>query len=96
MLNHLGEIVFAVEEVFNSEGTLRLRLSKPISGYISKLVGLVEKIVDSNLEKLNDEKKDVSDKIYTEIDLLRRIEDNFDIFTGADAYNKDERYFGNI
>ena len=92
-----GEVVYAVEEVFNSEGTLRLRIAKPVTGYISKLVGLVEKAPLSEFanEKLTiRDNKDISAKLYTEKELLEKVEDNMDIFTGTDAYNKDERYFG--
>lgn len=43
----LGEDVHATEETFNSEGTLRLKIDRPVSGYISKLMGLVERLPDS-------------------------------------------------
>ena len=41
---HTGDDAHVFEEAFNMDGTLRLHLSRPVDGWISKLTGLITKI----------------------------------------------------
>eukprot|EP01038_Epipyxis_sp_PR26KG_P005374 gene5374-7452_t len=100
-----GEVVHAVLEKFNSEGTLRLRIDKPVEGWISKIIGLVS-LVDiegKNLMKKEDSVK-ISDSflsgstatITSEFEQLEKIEDHMENLTSNDAFNKDDRFFGSM
>ena len=89
-----GDVVRAVEETFNSEGTLRLKIDQPVVGYISKLLGLVERLPDSE-EKISSEKNNESESGFSlAMSLLEKLEDNMEMSTANDAFSKDQRFFG--
>lgn len=101
-----GDIVHAVEETFNSEGTLRLRIDKPVQGWISKLFGLVQLVAtpaplsvettdsaaDSALRK---DSSRLAEKL-SELDMLERLEDQMEFVTAVDSFGRDDRFFGTL
>lgn len=92
----VGDFVRAVEETFNSEGTLRLKIDQPVVGYISKLLGLVERLPDPE-EKIPTEKNNESETGFSlAMALLEKLEDNMEVSTANDAFSKDHRFFGSL
>ena len=92
----VGDVVRAVEETFNSEGTLRLKIDQPVVGYISKLLGLVERLPDSE-EKILTEKNNESENGFSlAMALLEKLEDNMEMSTANDSFSKDHRFFGSL
>ena len=85
-----GTVVNAVEETINREGTIRLRITSPVSGWISKIPGLLERISDQNFYLFG------TQTVGGEIVLLQQLEDNFECLTGTDVFCKEERFFGNL
>lgn len=88
-----GDIVHASEETFNSEGTLRLRLDRPVVGWISKLSGLV-KLVEPPAGSLPAESATTPD--VNELEQLEELDDSMELTSGYEAYSKDDRFFGSL
>lgn len=94
-----GTIVHACEEAFNSDGTVRIRIDRPVQGWMSKLIGLVarENSVDNEVligaasAQLN-EGNQIVDPLLSDL----HIEDNMEAVNGNDIYTKDDRFYGNL
>jgi hypothetical protein len=89
------ELVTAEAETVNSQGIVRLRIIKPVKGWISKRRSLVSKVgvcVEDSTgsgESLNTSSE------LSEEELLCRVEDMLEVSYGEDLYRKDDRFFGN-
>jgi hypothetical protein len=96
-----GEQVHVDEEAFNLDGTLRLHIILPVTGWISKLVGLLRKI---SKDKVSDDeivkepgRLEVCDtKVESEWDLLERVDDDMEHWGGSESYRKEDRFFGTL
>ena len=93
-----GDVVHAVEENFNSEGTLRLKIDQPVAGYISKLFGLVERLPDTEDKGGNETGGSGGGPSFEmfSMELLEKLEDNLEMITANDAFNKECRFFGSL
>ncbi|RYH28764.1 hypothetical protein EON65_10965, partial [archaeon] len=101
-----GDVVHAHAETFNLDGTCRLQVDYPVSGWISKIFGLIELIEPDEglLAKMREraaQQETVNEsKRETEGDGLRdqllQLEDNMEILTGTDTLSKEDRFFGNM
>lgn len=84
-----GELVRAVEETFNAEGTIRLRIIEPVCGWISKLASLVCKVTASGVT--NAPIAPISEWVS-----LEGVDDDMEIWGGNDIYRRDDRFFRSL
>lgn len=102
-----GDEAQVFEECFNSDGTLRLHLSRPIDGWISKLYGLVTKVTDSKGQRAWKE----GDKVEGEAgegdgdgergresawSVLEKLDDDLEQWGESEGYRKEDRFFGTL
>lgn len=95
-----------VEECFNSDGTLRLHLTRPIDGWISKLYGLVTKVTDSKSPRAWKEGDKVEGEVGEEGDgergrestwsVLEKLDDDLEQWGESEGYRKEDRFFGTL
>ena len=91
MVLNVGDTARAVEETFNSDGSIRLRISEPVSGWISKLPTLLSKVSDNTVDEDWKNAPVVSDWANLEC-----IDDDMEIWGGNDIYRRDERFFKSL
>jgi hypothetical protein len=87
------DLVIAVEECFNSFGKLRLRITSPVCGWISKLMGLVVKVSD---DKINEKNPTRSQTELSELEMLEQVDDDMEQYGGSEIYRKENRLFGTL
>jgi hypothetical protein len=99
-----GDEAHVCEECFNADGTLRLHLTRPIDGWISKLYGLVTKVTDSKGQRAWKE-----DKVEGEAgeegedrgresawSVLEKLDDDLEQWGESEGYRKEDRFFGTL
>jgi hypothetical protein len=98
-----GDVVHAYEETYNSDGTLRLHIDRPVHGWISKLFGLVSRVTETlpvltvdvtNSGSQNSTKDTPGTHKSTEMELLEKVDDNMEFYSAVDTFNKEDRFFG--
>jgi hypothetical protein len=103
-----GDVVHACLETFNLDGVLRLQIDYPVMGWISKNLGLVERIeADAELlEKMESRKAVDTVETVMESDAeaikmnfkkkLLEVEDSMEMLTGSELFTKEDRFFGHM
>ena len=94
------------------DGTLRLRITQPLEGWISKIHGLVTRLPDVKSESGRPGRKDGGGAIVgederkerekedkgetSEWSALERLDDDFEQWGGCEVFRKEERFFGSM
>ena len=100
------------EEAFSMDGTLRLRITQPLEGWISKIHGLVTRLPDVKTESGRPGRKDGGGAVISEDErkerekedkgetsewsALERLDDDFEQWGGCEVFRKEERFFGSM
>jgi hypothetical protein len=99
-----GDEAHVFEECFNSDGTLRLHLTRPIDGWISKHYGLVTKVTDSKGQrawkgdKVEGESGEEGEERGRESvwSVLEKLDDDLEQWGESEGYRKEDRFFGTL
>ena len=57
-----GDEALVFEEAYNMEGNLKMHINRPLSGWISKLPGLVSRVTDSKIDRERREREEREEK----------------------------------
>jgi len=99
-----GTLVSATAESFTRDGVIRMHITEPMTGWISKRAGLVEVISYEVCESNNDRNYNdpsgsggnKSKKSECELSSLQRVDDNMEMWGGSDIYRRQDRFFGSL